>query len=397
MMRRWIIWILVALPLFILLLLSLPSNGTGKPTKSADTTPPAKAAIISEWAKLSGNCEGKVVFAQPPHMMVLYLHSGELRKIPNVTTGGAKGRKMRGKSPRPSWAPDGKRFVYRYDNAVYVCDEKGNKTAVSNGHMDCSDETRWSWHRENNDDWLVGPSKSGNVILVNIANPSIFKTVYDGGDVEKHCELTGQNVLVYDDGSDIYVTPAYSNLKGTRISRGQSCRPCASPDNRAAWLTVPHVKYLIHDAATGKSLGALRAPEGEEIYRLNWSNLPDFAAHMYGSEGNEKMHVRKISTGEAVFIGFGWDPDLWINKPACCWTRFARPGRFPTLRASSQTIIGSPSMGPAGGIKLFNSHYLQSRFPNGFRRKRVSFWSRRIGRGYSVPVTGAWSPYRHSG
>ncbi len=300
----------LALGLFVLLLLSLPTNGTARPT---DTTPPAKKTIVSEWAKLSGNSDGKVIFAHPPHMFVLYLHTGTLKKIPNVITAGAKGRRRRGKSPRPSWAPDGKRFVYRYDNTVYVCDEKGNKTVVSNDRMDCSDETRWTWHRENNEDRLAGPSKNGNVILVTIANPSIIKTVYGGGDVKKHCELTGQNHLVYDNGSDIYVTSVYGHSRGIKISGGQSCRPCASPDNRAAWLTVPHTKYLVYDAATGRALGVLRAPEGEELYRLNWSNHPDFAVHMYGSRGYEKMHVRKVSTGEAVFIGFGWDPDLWVK------------------------------------------------------------------------------------
>jgi hypothetical protein len=78
-------------------------------------------------------------------------------------------------------------------------------------------------------------------------------------------------------------------------------------------LTVPHLKYFIFDGATGKSLGVLEAPEGEELYRLNWSNHPDFAAHMFGSRGNDKMQVRKISTGGNVFIGYGWDPDLWMK------------------------------------------------------------------------------------
>lgn len=353
----------LALGLFILLLLSLPTNGTNE---HMDTTPPVKTTIISEWATLSGNSEGKVIFSQPPHMFILHLNTGELKKIPNVITDGSKGRKRRGKSPRPSWAPDGKHFVYRYADAVYICDEKGIKTTVSNDKMDCSEETRWTWYRENDTDWLVGPAKSGNVILVNIANPSIIKSVYDGGDVEKHCELTGSNHLVYDDGSDIYVTPAYSNSKGIKISRGQSCRPCASPGNRAAWLTVPHVKYLIYDAATGKALGVLKAPEGEELYRLNWSNHPDFAVHMYGSRGYEKMHVRKISTGESVFIGFGWDPDLWVGE---------------------KTRISD----------LFNSHYLQIRCRGEFRRRRVDFWSCRSGRGYNVPVIVVSIPYLLSG
>jgi hypothetical protein len=151
------------------------------------------------------------------------------------------------------------------------------------------------------------------VILVKIADPRVVKIAYDGGDVEKHCEITGENHVVYDNGSDIYVTPAFSGSKGNKISWGQSCRPCASPDNRAAWLTVPHLKYFMFDAGTGKSLGALEAPEGEELYRLNWSNHPDFAVHMFGSRGNDKMQVRRIGTGGNVFIGYGWDPDLWVK------------------------------------------------------------------------------------
>ena len=76
-----------------------------------------------------------------------------------------------------------------------------------------------------------------------------------------------------------------------------------------------HRFYLIHDARTGRQVGVLKAPDGEEIYRMNWSNHPDWAVHMYGSEGNARMHVRRISTGEALYIGTGWDPDLWIGAP----------------------------------------------------------------------------------
>jgi hypothetical protein len=180
--------------------------------------------------------------------------------------------------------------------------------------MDCSDETRWSWYRENNIDWLVGPSKEENVILVKVSEPSIVRTAYSGGDVEKHCELTGTGkYVVYDDGSNIYTTPFGSSAKGIKISEGQSCRPCASPDDRAAWLPVPHTRYKIYNASTGQFLGDLQPPPREELYRLNWSNHPDFAAHMFGSRGDTKMHVRKISSGEYVFIGYGWDPDLWVK------------------------------------------------------------------------------------
>lgn len=305
---------IAAVGLFVLLVVSLPSDGTDE---AVDTTTPDKTDLIREWAVLSGNRKGKVIFAQPPGLYVLYLHTGELKRIPGVIVEGSKGRKMRGKTPRPSWAPDGNRFVYRYNKAVYVCDERGSKTVTFNERMDCSDETRWSWRREDNVDWLVGPSTEGNVILVNVSNPAVIKTAYSGGDVEKHCEMTGRGNVVYDNGSGIYVTPAYSLEKGIRISTGQSCRPCASPDDRAAWLMVPHIKYLVFDASTGRALGEVGAPKGEELYRLNWSNLPDFAVHMYGSEGNERIHVRKLSTGEAIFIGSGWDPDLWVEaKPA---------------------------------------------------------------------------------
>jgi hypothetical protein len=304
----------LAAGLSVLLVVSLPSDGTND---TGNAPPPDKAVIIREWKALSGNRKGKVIFAQPPGLYILYLQTGELKRVPGVVVDGAKGRKMRGKTPRPSWSLDGRRFVYRYNNAVYVCDEKGNKTSISNEQMDCSDETRWSWRCEDNADWLVGPSKERNVILVKISDPTVLKTSYNGGDVEKHCEITGQGNVVYDDGSDIYVTPAYCHKKGMRISTGQSCRPCASPDDRAAWLMVPHIRYLVFDASTGKALGVVRAPDGEELYRLNWSNLPDYAVHMYGSAGNERMHVRKISTGEAIFIGSGWDPDLWIEpKPS---------------------------------------------------------------------------------
>jgi hypothetical protein len=126
--------------------------------------------------------------------------------------------------------------------------------------------------------------------------------------------LTGSGkYVVYDDGGDIYVTEFGSNEEGIKISQGQNCRPCASPDDRAAWLKVPHTAYRMYDAE-GRSLGDLNAPEGEELYRLNWSNHADFAVHMFGSRGNTKMQVRKVSSGENLFIGHGWDPDLWLGE-----------------------------------------------------------------------------------
>jgi hypothetical protein len=291
-------------------------NGFGE-KKTQSIPPPPAQEMVKGWASLAGSRNGKVVLARPPKMFVLDLSTGIEKEIPNVVVAGAPGRRLRGKSPRPSWAPDGKHFVYRFDNNIYVCDEAGNKRIVANERMDCRDETRWSWFRQDNTDWLVGPSKDRNVILVKVSDPSEVKVAYSGGDVELHCEVTGTGkYVVYDDGSDIYVTTFGSPGKGLKISTGQSCRPCASPDDRAAWLPVPHVKYHIYDAANGRFLGDLNAPSGEELYRLNWSNEPDFAVHMFGSQGNTRMHVRKVGTGEYVYIGCGWDPDLWVaGKP----------------------------------------------------------------------------------
>ncbi|NIM16577.1 MAG: hypothetical protein GTO45_31735 [Candidatus Aminicenantes bacterium] len=298
----------------VFLFLYLYSNylGIEEPGEKIETS---VNKIVKEWSALSGNRKGKVVFARPPKLFILDLTTGVEKEVPGAVVAGAPGRRLRGKSPRPSWSPDGKRFVYRYNGQIFVSDEKGNKKAIFNELMDCSDETRWSWYRENNIDWVVGPSKEENVILVNVSNPSVVKTAYGGGDVEKHCEITGTGrYVVYDDGSNIYTTPFGGSVKGIKISEGQSCRPCASPDDRAAWLPVPHTRYKIYDASTGKFLGDLQPPPGEELYRLNWSNHPDFAAHMFGSRGDTKMHVRKISTGEHVFIGYGWDPDLWVGS-----------------------------------------------------------------------------------
>ena len=81
-----------------------------------------------------------------------------------------------------------------------------------------------------------------------------------------------------------------------------------------AWLAHGHTHYQIHRAGDGIPCGQLKAPPGEEIYRLNWSNHRDFGVHMYGSQGNTRMHVRKISTGDFIYIGEGWDPDLWVDS-----------------------------------------------------------------------------------
>lgn len=293
-------------------------NGFGQ--KNTQLIPPPSAKeMVKGWTDLSGNRKGKVVFARPPKMFVLDLTTGLEKEVPNVIVTGAPGRRLRGKSPRPSWAPDGKYFVYRYNNNIYICDEAGNQSIIENERMDCGDETRWSWFRQDNTDWLVGPSKDRNVILVKVFDPSEVKVAYSGGDVKWHCELTGTGkYVVFFDGSrssSIFVRPFGSSSKGKSISMEQSCRPCAAPDDRVAWLPAPHVKYHIHDASNGQFLGDLSAPPGEELYRLNWSNHPDFAAHMFGSRGNTRMYVRKVSTGGYVYIGCGWDPDLWVSSP----------------------------------------------------------------------------------
>ena len=304
----------VAAGLSVLFLLYIHYSNGFAGSNPGPTTKPAPVAIANGWSALSGNRTGKVVFARPPKMFVLDLTTGLEKEIPNVVVAGAPGRKSRRKSPRPSWSPRGNRFVYRYNDNIYVCDEAGNKRLITNERMDCGVETRWSWFRRDNIDWLAGPSKDRNVILVKVSEPSIVQVAYSGGNVKWHCEITGTGkYVVYDDDSDIYVTPLGSSAKGIKISNGQSCRPCASPDDRAAWLPDPHLKYHIHDAATGRFLDYLNAPPGEEFYRLNWSNHPDFAVHMFGSRGNTKMYVRKTGTGEYLYIGCGWDPDLWVG------------------------------------------------------------------------------------
>ncbi len=275
---------------------------------------PGKKRLAQDWQKFSGGRRGKVIYSRAPHMYILYLHTGELKQVPGVTTAGAAGRRRRGASPRPFWSTGGQRFVYRFNGNVFVCDEKGKRKPISNERMDCGDETRWSWWRDKKGkDWLVGPSKKNNVILVNPENPAEVKTAYPGEDVDLHCEMTGDGYLVFDDGPDIYALKAFGPGKPIKISYGQSCRPCAAPDGRVAWLTVPHVKYLLHNAQNGKLIQEIPAPPGEELYRLNWSNHPDFAAHMFGSRGDDRMNVRKISTGQALFIGWGWDPDVFVE------------------------------------------------------------------------------------
>lgn len=309
--------VLLAPPLFAVAAFAwLASPGLGPSRMAGEEkqgiAPPR--AIARGWAEFSGNRQGKVVFARPPRMFCLDLATGIEKEVPGVAVAGAAGRKLRGRTPRPSWSPDGDRFVYRFDGRIYVCDLNGRKRPVLNALMDCSDETRWTWHRRDGSDWLAGPALDGNVILVKVSDPGEVRTAYGGGNVRKHCEITGSGrYVVYDDGAHIYAVPFGGRGRGVRISRGQSCRPCAAADDRAAWLPSPHDRYRIFRAADGRFLGDLLAPPGEEMFRMNWSNLPDFAVHMYGAEGITRMHVRKIATGGNLFIGCGWDPDLWVG------------------------------------------------------------------------------------
>lgn len=266
------------------------------------------------WASFASGRPGRVVFARPPRMFLIELSSGSEKEIPGVTVGGGPGRRRRGATPRPSWAPAGDRFCYRYDGRVYVSDLQGRRRPLLNPRMDCADETRWSWVRRGGDDWLAGPGLGGDVILVNVKDPRIALTAHGGGDAQRHCEITGSGRwVVYDDGARIRVAPFGGRAPGRVVSQGQSCRPCAAADERAAYLPWPHDRYRIVSAADGRFLGDLPAPPGEEIYRLNWSNLPRFAVHMFGHKGNTRMHVRDVVTGAALFIGCGWDPDLWLG------------------------------------------------------------------------------------
>jgi len=280
----------------------------------AGSREPSAWEIASGWEKLARGRKGKVIFASPPRLLVLNLGNGEKKELPGIVVAGGKGRNARGKSPCPFWAPNGGKFLYRFAGHVYVGDEQGHKAIVADPRMDMGDEASWSWLTAFGKDWAVGPALNGDMIAVNPADPGASWIVYYGKNIKKHCEITGSGkFVVYDDGRSVYVARNGSSGPGMNISRGQSCRPCAAPDDRVAWLAQGHSGYRIHDAAGGRELASILAPPGEEIYRLNWSNDPDFAAHMYGSRGNERMHVRRVSNGGYLYIGNGWDPDLWLE------------------------------------------------------------------------------------
>ncbi len=313
--RRRACWALPAAQL--LAVVWIVGAGSAAPGERAEACDAGSAAVLARrWAAFSGGLPGRVVFARPPRMFCLDLASGVEKEVPGVEVAGAPGRRLRGGSPRPSWAPDGMRFAYRFNDRIHVCDPKGRKHTVFNPRMDCSDETRWSWHRHRGSDWLAGPSHQGDVILVSVSDPAAMRTAHGAGDVKKHCEITGSGrFVVYYDGRQIRTAPFGGREPGRRVSQGQGCRPCAAVDDRAAWLPWPHDRYRIVHAADGRFLKDLPAPPGEEIYRLNWSNLPQFAVHMFGHKGNTRMHVRNVDTGAALFIGCGWDPDLWVGPP----------------------------------------------------------------------------------
>ncbi len=275
-----------------------------------------KKQMVRSWKKICGiHSKGKVVFAQPPHMLICYLDSGDVKQIPGIIVEGAPGRRRRGLAPRPFWSQDGKFFIYRYQDKLFVSDEDGNKRQLFNPQMKIGKETRWSLLYHQDRQWAVGPSKNRNIIMVDIDASHKLKTIYAGGDVDNWCEVSANGkYVVFDNGSDVYVVPAFSNAEPIRISSGQSCRPCAAPDGRVAWLPSPHTRYKVHDGKTGKFLYDFHAPPNEEIYRLNWSNHPNYAVHMFGSGGNDKITVRRVQDGKSVFIGHGWDPDLWVGR-----------------------------------------------------------------------------------
>lgn len=268
-----------------------------------------------DWKVFSRGKEGKLVYAVPPEMYILYLNKGKIKKINGVITEGGKGRFNRGKTPRPFWSSNGEFFTYRYKGSVYICNESGKKRELKNKNMDTSKETRWSPILIYKKNWIFGPSKSGSGIIVNINNPAEYMEIFKHRVIDKHCELnsTGR-YIVYDNGKNIMLADLTKGDKGIKISWGQSCRPCASPSYYVAWLPAPHTKYFFHRTSDGKKMKTFNAPEGEEIYRLNWSNEENFAVHMFGSRGNTKITVRKIDSGESLAVGYGWDPDLWISE-----------------------------------------------------------------------------------
>ncbi len=276
---------------------------------------PPLSTIRKNWMKMSHNRRAKVVFSVPPSLYIHYLDLGKIKKIPSAVTEGGPGRFKRGKTPRPFWNSDGKLIIYRYRGNVYTINENGNKKIILNEKMDRSKETRWSFTIYNNKEWIFGPTLNKTAILIDPEDPSEFLEIFNGGIIDKHCEMTGDGKhIVYDNGKDIFLSEPNSRSPGIKLSTGQSCRPCASPSKFVAWLPAPHTKYMVYFAKKGEFHKIFKAPENEEIYRMNWSNMEKYTVHMYGSRGNTKMTVRNFYTGESLFIGYGWDPDIWVEN-----------------------------------------------------------------------------------
>ncbi len=271
--------------------------------------------LKNKWMDFSGGKKGKLIFADPPYLVIIYLHNGTKKKVFGIKVEGGKGRINRGKTPRPFWSYDGTLFSYRYFGNIYVSNEDGLRKIINNSDMDTSNETRWSLINLKGEKYLFGPSKRGTAIAVSIDNPANIVEIFPYPIIDKHCELTedGKNI-VYNNGNNIFIASLDIKGVGIKISHGQNCRPCISPMKYAAWLTAPHKSYNLHSITDGKFVKELKAPLREEIYRLNWSNKEEFAVHMFGSRGNTRMHIRKISTGESLYVGNGWDPDLWVGN-----------------------------------------------------------------------------------
>ncbi len=274
--------------------------------------------IQAQWKKMFGDKKGKLIFAKIPYLYILYLPEMKIYKLPNIKVEGGKGRFNRGKTPRPFWSTDGKRFVFRNSQGVFVSNEKGETTKIINSFMDTSIETRWSWMVEDKINYVVGPTLKGGMIAININNNNLSKQLYQGNDIKYWCEITGDKkyIVYYDKKHDIRVVKRGSKNKGILISKGQSCRPVASPNNIISYLNHSHDEYLmfmINDKGL-TPLPPLKAPKEEELYRFNWSNLSDYGVHMFGSRGNSKITIREISSNKSIYVLDGWDPDLWIEN-----------------------------------------------------------------------------------
>ncbi|MCP5052265.1 MAG: hypothetical protein GY940_34170, partial [bacterium] len=57
----------------------------GDPRGKVTPDEPASAEITGAWSGVSGNRKGKVIFAQPPKLVILNLSTGIKREVPGVT------------------------------------------------------------------------------------------------------------------------------------------------------------------------------------------------------------------------------------------------------------------------------------------------------------------------